>query len=117
MEIDEGSDQTSDIHANLKNEFTEDKKCQNLMSWFIYLPTHVMEGFRFRNGFGHLHLSFFTSMVLQEGNILFRKLKVEELRLMYTNAFHAILHAQSVLLSEINGTPKTTTKTHDFSSL
>ena len=23
-------------HAYLKNEFTEDKKCQNLMSWFKY---------------------------------------------------------------------------------
>ena len=40
MEVDEGSDQKSDIwphwmtaHARLKNEFTEDEKCHNLMSW------------------------------------------------------------------------------------
>ena len=31
MEVDEGSDQKS---ARLKNEFTEDEKCHNLMSWF-----------------------------------------------------------------------------------
>ena len=24
-------------HAYLKNDFTEDKKCQNLMSWLIYV--------------------------------------------------------------------------------
>ena len=41
MEVNEESDQKSDIyphwmaaHAHLKNEFTEDKKCQNLMSWW-----------------------------------------------------------------------------------
>ena len=41
MEVDEESDQKSDIlphwmaaHARLKNEFTEDEKCHNLMSWF-----------------------------------------------------------------------------------
>ena len=40
MEVDEGSDKKSDIyshwmaaHARLKNEFMEDEKCQNLMSW------------------------------------------------------------------------------------
>ena len=40
MEVDEGSDQKSDIkphwmaaHAYLRNEFTEDKKCQNLIIW------------------------------------------------------------------------------------
>ena len=38
MDVDEGSDQKSDIwphwmavHAGLKNEFTEDEKCHNLM--------------------------------------------------------------------------------------
>ena len=38
--MDEGSDQKSDIkphrmaaHAGLKNEFTEDEKCHNLMTW------------------------------------------------------------------------------------
>ena len=43
MEIDEGADQKSDIlncwmaaHVHLKNEFTEDEKCQNLMSWLIW---------------------------------------------------------------------------------
>ena len=43
MKVDKGSDQKADIqphwmavHAYLKNEFTEDKKCQNLMSWLIY---------------------------------------------------------------------------------
>ena len=49
MEVDEGSDQKSDLlsplrmtaHANLKNEFTEDKKCQNLMSWLILEHTTV----------------------------------------------------------------------------
>ena len=47
MEVDEGSDQTSDIypywmaaHARLKNEFKEDEKCHNLMRWLIL-------GFRF----------------------------------------------------------------------
>ena len=42
MEVDEGSDQKSDIkphwmaaHARLKTEFTEDEKCHNLMSWLI----------------------------------------------------------------------------------
>ena len=42
MEVDEGSDQNSDIyshwtaaHARLKNEFTEDEKCHNLMSWLV----------------------------------------------------------------------------------
>ena len=40
MEVDEESDRTSDIyphwmavHGRLKNEFTEDEKCHNLMSW------------------------------------------------------------------------------------
>ena len=40
MEVDEGSDQKSDIqphwmavHARLKNEFTEDEKCHNLKRW------------------------------------------------------------------------------------
>ena len=40
MEVDEMFDQKSDIlphwmaaHARLKNEFTEDEKCHNLMSW------------------------------------------------------------------------------------
>ena len=43
MEVDEGSDQKSDIwphwvdtHARLKNEFTEDKKCHNLMRWLNF---------------------------------------------------------------------------------
>ena len=42
MEVDEGSAQKSDIffhwmvaHARLKNEFTEDEMCQNLMTWLI----------------------------------------------------------------------------------
>ena len=42
MEVDEGSDQKSDVwrqlmavHACLKNEFTEGEKCQNLMGWII----------------------------------------------------------------------------------
>ena len=44
MEVGEGSDQKSDIQphwmaadARLKNEFTEDEKCRNLMSWLIYV--------------------------------------------------------------------------------
>ena len=44
MEVDEGSDQKSKIyphwmaaHAHLKNEFMEDEKCHNLMSWLKYL--------------------------------------------------------------------------------
>ena len=43
MEVDKGSDQKSDIqphwmaaYARLKNEFTEDEKCHNLMTWLIY---------------------------------------------------------------------------------
>ena len=43
MEVDEGSDKKSDIyahwmaaHARLNNEFTEDKKCHNLMTWLIF---------------------------------------------------------------------------------
>ena len=43
MEVDKGSDQKSDIqphwmagHARLKNEFTEDEKCHNLMRWLKY---------------------------------------------------------------------------------
>ena len=43
MEVDEGSDQKSDIyprwiaaHAHLKNEFTEDEKCHYLMRWLIF---------------------------------------------------------------------------------
>ena len=48
MEVDEGSDQKSDIkpnwmaaHVCLKNEFTEDEKYQNLITWlnFVYLIT------------------------------------------------------------------------------
>ena len=42
MEVDEGSDQKSDIsshwvagHAGLKNEFTEDEKCHNLITWLL----------------------------------------------------------------------------------
>ena len=39
MEEDEGSNHKSDIwmavHARLKNEFTEDEKCHNLMSRLI----------------------------------------------------------------------------------
>ena len=38
MEVDEGSDQKSDIYRHcmnvrLKNEFTEDEKCHNFMRW------------------------------------------------------------------------------------
>ena len=45
MEVDQGSGQKSDIilyphwmaaHARLKNEFTEDEKCHNLMTWHNY---------------------------------------------------------------------------------
>ena len=43
MEVDEGSDQNSDImphwmaaYARLKNEFTDDEKYHNLMAWLIY---------------------------------------------------------------------------------
>ena len=25
------------VHVHLKNEFTEDEKCHNLMSWLIYV--------------------------------------------------------------------------------
>ena len=46
MEEDKRSNQKSDIylhwmaaHARLKNEFTEDEKCHNLMSWLIFLLT------------------------------------------------------------------------------
>ena len=46
MEIDEGSNQNSDVqphwmavHACLKNEFMEDKKCHKLMSWLISHPS------------------------------------------------------------------------------
>ena len=42
MEVDEGSDQKSDIkphrmaaHVRLKNEFTEDEKCHHLMRWLV----------------------------------------------------------------------------------
>ena len=42
MEVDEGFDQKSNIyphwmagHARLKNEFTEDEKYHNLMTWLI----------------------------------------------------------------------------------
>ena len=42
MEVDEGSEQKSDIyphwmaaHVGLKNEFTEDKKSHNLMTWLL----------------------------------------------------------------------------------
>ena len=48
MEVDEGSDQKSDIlshwmaaHACLKNDFMEDEKYHNLMRWLYYhrIPT------------------------------------------------------------------------------
>ena len=43
MEVDERSDQKSGILPHwlrLKNEFTEDEKCHNLMSWFkLYCDT------------------------------------------------------------------------------
>ena len=29
-------------HARLKNEFTEDEKCYNLMSWLIYYLLYVL---------------------------------------------------------------------------
>ena len=42
MEVDEGSDLKPDMYSHwmgayvgLKNEFTEDEKCHNLMSWLI----------------------------------------------------------------------------------
>ena len=42
MEVEEGSDQKSDMlphwmtaHVRLKYEFTENEKCHNLMSWLI----------------------------------------------------------------------------------
>ena len=50
MEVDEGSDQTSDVwpqwiaaHACLKNEFTEGDKYHNLMSRLIYgtIASHI----------------------------------------------------------------------------
>ena len=48
MKVDKGSDQKSDIlpnwmaaHACLKNEFTEDEKYYNLMSWLIYYQGHL----------------------------------------------------------------------------
>ena len=44
MEVDEGTNQKSDIyphwmavHARLKNEFTEDKKYHNLVRWLIVI--------------------------------------------------------------------------------
>ena len=50
MEVDEGSDQKSDIyprlmaaHARLKNEFTEDEKYHNLMRWLKYLCQSSLE--------------------------------------------------------------------------
>ena len=53
MEVNEGSDQKSDIlshwiaaHVSLKNEFTEDEKCHNLMAWlkspFTYLHRYQL---------------------------------------------------------------------------
>ena len=46
MEVEEVSDQKSDIwphwmaaYAHLKNEFTEDKKCHNLMCWLVNKKT------------------------------------------------------------------------------
>ena len=43
MEVDEGSDQKSDIyphwmaaHARFKNDFTEDEKNHNFVSWLIF---------------------------------------------------------------------------------
>ena len=48
MEVDEGSDQKVDFqpnwttaHARLKNEFTEDKRCQNLVSRLILVYVAV----------------------------------------------------------------------------
>ena len=43
MEVDEGSDLAA--HALLKNEFTEDEKYHNLMSWLILtsvLNRHIL---------------------------------------------------------------------------
>ena len=49
MEVDKGSDQKSDIqphwmagHARLKNEFTEDEKCHNLMRWLKYFDKEIL---------------------------------------------------------------------------
>ena len=53
MEIDEESDQKSDVypywmaaHACLKNGLTEDEKCHNLMRWPIFLNS-LEDGSRF----------------------------------------------------------------------
>ena len=32
------------VHARLKNEFTEDEKCHNLMSWLIYFTSKTNDG-------------------------------------------------------------------------
>ena len=50
MEVDDGSDQKSDIlphwmaaHARLEKELTEDEKYNNLMRWLIFEMTHRKE--------------------------------------------------------------------------
>ena len=72
MEVDEGSDQKSDIwphwmvgHAYLKNEFTEDKKFQNLTSWLIYWNWQALA---FKKKTIYLHL--LTMMIELYLNIL-----------------------------------------------
>ena len=65
MEVNEGSDQKSDIsphwmaqHASLKNEFTEHEKYQDLMTWLSYYVFRPPRVFFF--------LFFFNSLKYQQ---------------------------------------------------
>ena len=53
MEVDEGSDQKSDIlthwmaaYSHLKIEFMEDEKYHNLMIWLFYFYAKIISGWR-----------------------------------------------------------------------
>ena len=69
MEVDEGSDQKSDVwpqsiaaHAYLKNEFTEGDKCQNLMSRlinYLYRTDSTNPQFQFSATFKSLEMFLF----------------------------------------------------------
>ena len=70
-------------HARLKNEFTEDEKCHNLMSWLIF---GFLRYFRF---------------VMEENSPYARPIK-------HMNAVRRGLHSEDVDLEEDNVSPSHT---------
>ena len=73
-------------HAYLKNEFTKDKKCQNLMSWlkfnFVFVRLHL------RCKFGRIRLYQFTIFILCRRRVVSGIVLRKQYRLINLNYIH-----------------------------